>query len=289
MRRTRSGLYVEERQLVQPVGYRRDGSPIPPISGGAGLTLDTTINAGAGFVIVEVGTTATPITTVAISTAPNCRLVALCASNTTTSGVTHTVSGGGLGWTKEVTSGESVGSTGIVTIHHAFSVAGLSSQTISLARGGSPSLGASMTVIGILGAEDVHGGAENVAVSSSGTPSCAVTSTRDGSFILSTMADWAQKGDADVSGSAPAQTLLNTHNVAGEYSAGQARSTNTVSIGTQTMGFTIGLRDYRMAVIEIREVAGGGGGFIPVPPPWPYGPGGATSDRSRPTTRTRRF
>jgi len=34
VKRTRSGLYVHQNDIVRPVGYRRDGSPIWPISGG---------------------------------------------------------------------------------------------------------------------------------------------------------------------------------------------------------------------------------------------------------------
>jgi len=223
------------------------------------LSFDTTIGAG-GIIIAEAS--AASATTASFSTAADVRLVALASGNgQATTTLTVSTSGGGITWTREV---QEVTREGGAEIWLAYSASALSSQTVTATSApdeGHP--GVSLTVVALLGAEVTHGGGEATGSNASAVPSVALTSTRDGSYIFATCSDWSAQGNYTVSGSSPAQTLLNTHHIAAEYSGGQSQSTNTVSIGTQTMAYTLS-RNYNMCVIEIREVGG-----PPPPPPTP--------------------
>lgn len=227
------------------------------------LSLDTTIGAG-GAIIAEAN--ASSATTASFSTAAAVRLVALAASNGggTSAQNLLSVSGAGLTWSAEVLSNEPAGTSvieGNAVIYIAYSAAPLSSVTVTATQTGDPANGTSLTVVGVLGAEVTHGGQENTAAAESGQPQATLTTSRAGSYVFATGSDWSAAGDYAVgAGQSPAGTLLNTHNPGG-YSAGQWQTTGTVSDATLvTMQATIATREYHMAIIEIRDALGGGGG-----------------------------
>lgn len=235
------------------------------------LSFDTTISADG--TLDATNTSTGSATTASFSTAANIRLVALCASNSTnvSGGTTHTVSGAGLSWTKEVAANEgAANSRGVATIWHAYSAAALSGVTVSLASGGSGVNGRSITLVGLLGAEVTHAGAENTASSVASLPTVSLTTTRNGSYVFAASSDWDQSGDYAIDATqSPAGTLLQTFNPAGEVSCGQWRTTNTVAASTAvTMACNINTRAHGTVGIEIREdvVAFGGvyGRLMPI-------------------------
>jgi len=163
---------------------------------------------------------------------------------------TFTVTGGGLTWTLRRRQVTRPGSCEIWTAYKAAGGAMTVTATIN-----SGSWQTQLDVEVFTGAEAVWGGAVNGASASSGLPSVAVTTTRDGSWVIAASADWSQAGLGTVGAG---QTMDDEYNSAGATTAHAWRQTAT----TPTSGTVVtsnltapAAQDYNVAAIEIREAA----------------------------------
>jgi hypothetical protein len=219
----------------------------------------------------EIGTAA-DLTVTSVNASAGSTVVVLASSNGPGTTQTLTISGGGLTYTKVEMNTQPTSAA----IAVAQAPAGLSAATITIDRANQiTGLGSSAVVVVLTGAEPTWSSALSATGNSaSGTPAVAITTGKDGSYLFSTFADFLQRG-LPGPGVDPPETELNDHDIAGEYSAGQNRTTNTVPIGTYTMDFTgSATRQYNMVVVEIRDAAAAGPAAAPA---GPYSPAVAAS------------
>ena len=208
------------------------------------------------------------VTTTAFSTAgANELLIALVsyAGGANVGGSTATVSGASLAWTLVKRQNTRAGTS---EIWRAWAAGTLTSVTVTatVTGAGGDSFGSAViSVLAFTGTDATSGdgssaiGATNGASAASGAPTCSLTTTRDGSWVLGAGDDWDNNvGRTIGSGQTLIQQFVNATD--GDTSWTQQRTTTTATIGTVvTINDTAPTADqYNLAIVEVLASAAAG-------------------------------
>lgn len=206
-------------------------------------------------VITEANDVAATSASYNITAANNC--VLLGASNGGSLGNHSFTITGTPAFTERVNISATSGTEGCACAHTHMNSAGHSAVTTTATRAGAPTTGApgiSFTITELSGGETAFGGATASTFAVSGSPSVSITTNQANSYVFGSSSDWAQKGNY---AAGTGETLLNTHDVAAEYSGGQWHSTSTQPAAAYTSDAATPPADRRFNIvaIEMREPA----------------------------------